>query len=159
MTADPYAGTRMAMLRTEFAGSALSSLARLTDSATYSRAMAYVEDGAVLDIAQLHGTVQLRGHVRGSRANIYTCVARFDQEPSGAIASLSGVCTCPVVSNCKHVFALAITAFREAADAARPPAAGIIAPGRPGNTHWPRCCATIARRCPIPAGNLGCRSS
>ena len=141
MTADPYAGTRMAALRIEFAAAALASLARLTDSATYSRALAYASDGAVLDIAHLSGTVQLRGHVRGSRTNTYTCVARFDQEPSGAIASLSGVCTCPVVSNCKHVFALAITTFREAADAAQPPLVSAVAPSAP----WQHSLAALLR--------------
>src|ERR1700712_2949231 len=67
MTADPDAGTRQATLRSEFASAALGSLTRLTDPATYSRALAYANEGAVLDIAHLQGTVQLRGHVRGSR--------------------------------------------------------------------------------------------
>jgi len=141
MTADPYADTPMAALRSEFAGVALASLARLTDTATYARGLAYADDGAVLDIAHLHGTVQLRGHVQGSRANIYTCVARFDQEPSGAIASLSGVCTCPVVSNCKHVFALVIAAFREAADTARSPGIGVVGRSAP----WQHSLAALLR--------------
>jgi hypothetical protein len=151
MTADPDAGTRQAALRSEFASAALGSLARLTDPATYSRALAYANEGAVLDIAHLQGTVQLRGHVRGSRASPYTCVARFDQEPAGIIASLSGVCTCPVVSNCKHVFALAITAFRDAADAALPTA---FSAGR-GPTPWQQTIAALLRDDRRPADDSG----
>ncbi|MET0864547.1 MAG: hypothetical protein ABWZ98_09465, partial [Nakamurella sp.] len=117
MTADPLAGIRLA-LRTEFAGTALASLPRLTDAMTYSRAVEYADNGYVVELAHLKGTVQLRGHVLGSRDQTYTCVARFDQEPSGAISTLSGVCTCPMVSNCKHVFAMAITAFRAGVDEA-----------------------------------------
>ncbi|MEP6560027.1 MAG: DEAD/DEAH box helicase [Nakamurella sp.] len=141
MTADPFAGARLAALRTEFAGAALSSLTRLTDRATYSRAMEYADNGNVVEFVHLKGTVQLRGRVLGSRDKTYTSVARFEQAPSGTIATLSGVCTCPVVSNCKHVFALVITAFREAAEAAGPRVSSPVGSSAP----WQHSIAALLR--------------
>lgn len=88
------------------------SLARLTDDVTYQRATQYANDLAVIELVNPAGTSQIVGRVRGSRGQTYACAARFTQKSSGMVTSFSGACSCPVGSNCKHIFALAITAFR-----------------------------------------------
>ena len=89
------------------------SLARLTDRMTFSRATDYVDMGAVVEVALHDNPFRISGRVQGTNRVPYTCAATVVQGGSGLVTSLSGVCSCPVVTNCKHVFAMAITAFRE----------------------------------------------
>lgn len=89
------------------------SLARLTDRMTFSRATDYVDTGAVVEVALHDNPFRISGRVQGTDRAAYACAATVVQGPSGLVTSLSGVCNCPVVTNCKHVFAMAIIAFRE----------------------------------------------
>ena len=89
------------------------SLARLTDRMTFSRATDYVDTGAVVEVALHDKPFRISGRVQGTNRIPYTCAATVVQGASGLVTSLNGVCSCPVVTNCKHVFAMAITAFRE----------------------------------------------
>ena len=89
------------------------SLARLTDRMTFSRATDYVDTGAVVEVALHQNPFRISGRVQGTDRAPYTCAATVVQGASGLVTSLNGVCSCPVVTNCKHVFAMAITAFRE----------------------------------------------
>ena len=89
------------------------SLARLTDRMTFSRATDYVDTGAVVEVALHDNPFRISGRVQGTNRAPYTCAATVAQGASGLVTSLNGVCSCPVVTNCKHVFAMAITAFRE----------------------------------------------
>ena len=89
------------------------SLARLTDRMTFSRATDYVDTGAVIEVALHENPFRISGRVQGTDRAPYTCAATVVQGVSGLVTSLNGVCSCPVVTNCKHVFAMAITAFRE----------------------------------------------
>ena len=89
------------------------SLARLTDRMTFSRATDYVDNGAVIEVALHQNPFRISGRVQGTDRVPYTCAATVVQGVSGLVTSLNGVCSCPVVTNCKHVFAIAITAFRE----------------------------------------------
>ncbi len=88
------------------------SLARLTDRMTFSRATDYVDTGAVVDVALHENPFRISGRVQGTSRMPYTCAATVVLGASGLVTSLNGVCSCPVVTNCKHVFAMAITAFR-----------------------------------------------
>jgi superfamily II DNA or RNA helicase len=110
MTADPLLGPPP-LGRSDGAVAAERSLARLTDAMTHRRAMQSAQDGAVVDYALLDGGERLKGRVRGSRGTVYVCVVRFTRAPSGIVTAVSGACSCPVVSNCTHVFALLLTAF------------------------------------------------
>jgi len=89
------------------------SLARLIDPHTFHRAKQYAESGAVIEVGLRERPLRLTGSVRGSRRAPYTCTALLSQRTSGTVTSLAGSCSCPVGSNCKHVVALALTAFRE----------------------------------------------
>jgi len=104
-TATPVGGDR--------SRAAALSLARLTDRMTFSRATDYVDTGAVVEVALHENPFRISGRVQGTGRAPYTCAATVVQGRSGLVISLSGVCSCPVVTNCKHVFATAIVAFQE----------------------------------------------
>ena len=89
------------------------SLGRLIDSGTFRRAKQYADVGAVIEVGLLERPFRLTGIVRGSRHDPYTCTALLSQRTSGMVISLTGACSCPVGSNCKHVVALVLTAFRQ----------------------------------------------
>ena len=109
LTLDPPPGERSARSM-----AVEQSLSRLTDPMTFRRAKLYARDGAVLDFGFLDGRVRVKGRVRGSRGNVYACVVKFSQAPSGTVSAVSGACSCPVVSNCKHAYAVLLTAFDDA---------------------------------------------
>src|SRR5664279_4241765 len=90
-----------------------SSLARLTDRATFGRGLEYADTGAVIDVGLREAPLRLLGRVQGSQRNPYICTAVITQGESGTVTSLRGACTCPVMINCKHVFAVAIAGFRQ----------------------------------------------
>jgi len=113
MTAAPFLDPRTAFAGRDPERIAELSLSRLTDKTTYGRALQYADNGAVVELVPLEGSDRFRGRVTGSRRNIYTCVVRLTQAPSGVVTALAGVCSCPMTTNCKHVFALAIMAFRD----------------------------------------------
>jgi len=113
MTADMLFDSQWGGASKDLARIAESSLARLSDPATFSRARECADTGAVIEVGLREDPVRLLGRVQGSRRNPYVCTAVFTQGSSGTVTSLRGACSCPVVSNCKHVFALAITAFRQ----------------------------------------------
>src|SRR5664279_583704 len=131
MTAAPFLDARTAGAGRDQSRVAELSLARLTDRMTYGRALEYADDGAVVELVLLEGSIRLKGRVTGSRRNIYSGAVSFDQAPSGMVTSLTGACSCPMAGNCKHVFALAITAFRDGSP--RPPddAGGVPATWQP----------------------------
>ncbi len=115
MTAAPFPDPRTPVAGGDASRIAELSLSRLTDKATYGRALQYAENGAVLELVPVEGSDRIRGRVTGSRRNIYTCVVRLTRAPSGAVTALAGACSCPMVSNCKHAFALAIMSYRNGA--------------------------------------------
>ncbi len=89
------------------------SLGRLIDPGTFRRARQYADVGAVIEVGLRERPFRLTGTVRGSRRDPYTCTALLSQRTSGMVISLTGACSCPVGSNCKHVVALVLTAFRQ----------------------------------------------
>src|SRR5450755_4629719 len=109
MTADMLFDSQRGGASKDLARIAESSLARLSDPATFSRARECADTGAVIEVGLREDPVRLLGRVQGSRRTPYVCTAVFTQG-SWTVTSLRGACSCPVVSNCKHVFALAITA-------------------------------------------------
>jgi len=114
MTVDRFGGApSVAGVTGDRSRIAALSLARLTDRMTFSRATDYVDSGAVVEVTLHDNPFRISGRVQGRDHKPYTCAATVVQGASGLVTSLSGVCSCPVVTNCKHVFALAITAFQE----------------------------------------------
>ena len=89
------------------------SLIGFTDPGTFSRATKYAAAGAVTEIGLRHNPTRLTGRVRGSGLAPYVCTVVVEQSDSGKVTALRGACSCPVAEDCKHVFALVITAFRE----------------------------------------------
>jgi len=85
----------------------------VTDRATFGRGLEYADTGAVIDVGLREAPLRLLGRVQGSQRNPYICTAVITQGESGTVTSLRGACTCPVMINCKHVFAMAIVGLRQ----------------------------------------------
>lgn len=88
----------------------LSGVLELVGGDTYRRGFAYAREGRVLRCLWDQTTHNLVGSVRGSQGRNYTTTVRLRPGASGTWGADSGMCSCPVRANCKHVAALVITA-------------------------------------------------
>ncbi len=110
-------------------------IALLVGSQAFSRGERYARNGNVNSPEWFGSGTQLFGEVQGSRSTPYAVTVSFTANASGALVHASGVCTCPMKKNCKHVAALLIVS------AATPEADGTPAgePGRAvGDRRTPR---------------------
>jgi superfamily II DNA or RNA helicase len=80
-------------------------IARLVGPDAFIRGQAYAENGHVVSCDWFAGT-RLFGSVKGTRPTTYAVSVNF--KASGSNTHVSGVCTCPMSRNCKHVAALLI---------------------------------------------------
>ncbi len=83
-------------------------IALLVGSQAFSRGERYARNGHVVAETWFGSGTQLFGTVRGSRPTPYAVTVSFTLTSTGAAVRASGVCTCPVKRNCKHVAALLI---------------------------------------------------
>ncbi|WP_198414274.1 DEAD/DEAH box helicase [Cryobacterium cryoconiti] len=81
-------------------------IALLVGSQAFSRGERYLRNGHVEAETWFGSGTQLFGTVRGSRPTPYSVTVSFTLDSAGAAVRASGVCTCPVKRNCKHVAAL-----------------------------------------------------
>jgi len=90
-------------------GSAAASLRAAVSDATYARGSSYALRGNVTDIRWHEAENKLIGRVRGSGPKPYSTIVQL----SGAGTGLrfdTGICSCPVGVDCKHVVALVLAA-------------------------------------------------
>ncbi|WP_241985696.1 MULTISPECIES: DEAD/DEAH box helicase [Cryobacterium] len=81
-------------------------IALLVGSQAFTRGERYLRNGHVGAETWFGSGTQLFGTVRGSRPTPYSVTVSFTLDSAGATVRASGVCTCPVKRNCKHVAAL-----------------------------------------------------
>lgn len=94
-------------------------IARLVGSQAFSRGERYARNGNVLELTWFGGGTQLFGSVAGSTSTPYSVTVTFSLTASGAVARASGVCTCPMKSNCKHVAAVLVASLHAETAAAK----------------------------------------
>src|SRR6266702_3001741 len=111
-----------------------ASLRAVVDPGAYLRGVRYAAQGAVVQFRWEPSQSALQGLVRGSAGGFYTTIAYFSPGATcspgttGAPRFSSGVCSCPVAADCKHVVALVLTATGKGAG----PAAGQVPATPPG---------------------------
>ncbi len=98
------------------------SLGRLVGTVALQKGLAYARSGAVSDIAVHEHPLRITGQIEGTAPVPYRADVSIGL--SGAVlTSLTGLCSCPVRLNCKHVVALVVTAL-----SSRRPEAGPVRP-------------------------------
>ena len=95
-------------------------IARLVGSQAFSRGERYARDGHVSEQSWSGGGTLLYGRVSGTRARAYVVAVSLTLNEAGTAEQASGVCTCPMKSNCKHVAALLIASQAEPVHQAKP---------------------------------------
>ncbi|MBG6056586.1 superfamily II DNA or RNA helicase [Cryobacterium sp. MP_M5] len=134
-------------------------IALLVGSQAFSRGERYARNGNVNQPEWFGTGTQLFGEVQGTRPAPYAVTVSFTANAAGALVRASGVCTCPMKKNCKHVAALLIATAgspgdgtaagepgRAVGDRRMPrfePSAGPLAP--PVLPDWQRALAPLAR--------------
>jgi len=98
-------------------------IARLVGSQAFSRGERYARNGQVTSRTWFGSGTQLFGNVQGSNVQPYAVTVSFTLSSTGTVLRTSGVCTCPMKSNCKHVAALLI-ASASAPEASQPRSTG-----------------------------------
>ncbi|OHV37091.1 MULTISPECIES: DEAD/DEAH box helicase [Pseudofrankia] len=96
-------------------GPTIAGLREAVSSATYARGSSYALHGNVVDIRWDEAAGELLGRVHGTEPKPYSTIVRF----SGNGASRrfgTGLCSCPVGFDCKHVVALVLAAADDQAD-------------------------------------------
>ncbi|MHC5796358.1 DEAD/DEAH box helicase [Lacisediminihabitans sp. FW035] len=81
----------------------IADIQRLVGPAAFQRGLAYARGGFVAGVLWNPETRFLAGSVRGSAADPYRCTALISAATG---KPTSGICTCPVGFDCKHVAAL-----------------------------------------------------
>ncbi|TFB88951.1 helicase [Cryobacterium algoricola] len=84
-------------------------IALLVGSQAFSRGERYARNGHVLSEIWDESGTRLTGKVRGTGRSPYTVTISFILNPAGVAVRATGLCTCPMRSNCKHVAALLVT--------------------------------------------------
>ncbi|WP_157962349.1 DEAD/DEAH box helicase [Homoserinimonas sp. OAct 916] len=91
-------------------------IARLVGPQAFTRGERYARDGHVSQLTWLKNGAQVYGTVAGSRNEPYTATVTLTTDGRGEVSRASGVCTCPLKRNCKHVAALLIVSQRSRPD-------------------------------------------
>ncbi|MEB0000826.1 DEAD/DEAH box helicase [Cryobacterium sp. RTS3] len=84
-------------------------IALLVGSQAFSRGERYARNGHVLSEVWDDSGTRLTGKVRGTGRTPYTVTISFILNPAGVAVRATGLCTCPMRTNCKHVAALLVT--------------------------------------------------
>ncbi|TFD47844.1 helicase [Cryobacterium frigoriphilum] len=83
-------------------------IARMVGSQAFSRGERYARNGHVTEQSWFGDGTQLFGTVEGTSSQPYSVTVSFTVNSVGLPVRASGVCTCPMKNNCKHVAALLI---------------------------------------------------
>jgi superfamily II DNA or RNA helicase len=95
-------------------------IARLVGSQAFSRGERYARNGNVTGQSWFGDGTQLFGSVQGTESQPYSVTISFMVNSVGLPVRASGVCTCPMKSNCKHVAALLIASASSPAKSTAP---------------------------------------
>lgn len=87
-------------------------IARLVGSQVFSRGERYARNGNVIEMVWPESGTKLLGRVAGTADSPYSVTISFAVSMSGLVMNVSGVCSCPVGRNCKHVAAVLVVARR-----------------------------------------------
>lgn len=88
-------------------------IARIVGSQSFSRGERYARNGNVIEQSWTPSGTHLSGRVRGTSPEPYTVLVSFTLNAAGEAVRASGTCTCPMLSNCKHVAALLLASRSE----------------------------------------------
>lgn len=91
------------------------SLSRLVGSVTLQKGLDYARRGTVSSVEIGEKPLRLSGLVRGGTPRPYRVEVSLSVDRS-SVTALTGICTCPVHMNCKHVVALIITGLSQRRD-------------------------------------------
>ncbi|MGH3277017.1 MAG: SWIM zinc finger family protein, partial [Streptosporangiaceae bacterium] len=80
---------------------------------TYRRGVERMRQGGVLRQRWDASRTSLHGSVGGSAGEVYTTIVSFAPPDGSPLRFEQGICTCPVVVDCKHAVALALKAVQE----------------------------------------------
>ncbi len=122
-------------------------IASLVGGEAFRLGAQYARNGHVDQQAWLGSGTCLFGAVKGSRPTPYVVTVSFTVDAAGTVVGVSGVCACPVMSNCKHVAALLIVTQARTADQdllhpAVPHSTAVTAP----RSAWRSALTPLARR-------------
>jgi len=84
---------------------------------TFSRGVRYANSGAVREMTTSGDRRRIIARVQGTAPQAYSTMVDVRRDPAGRITNVSGVCTCPMRTNCKHVAAVAVAVVNQAATA------------------------------------------
>ena len=90
----------------------IGSLSALLGSVTVQRGLDYARRGAVSAVQVTEVPLTVRGEVAGTRLQPYQVDVTLKVAGSRIVA-LTGICTCPVALNCKHVAALVVAGLSQ----------------------------------------------
>src|ERR1700712_4238870 len=68
----------------------------------------YANSGAVRDLTPSGDGRRVIARVQGTAPMAYSTMVDVRRDASGRLTNVSGVCTCPMRTNCKHVAAVAL---------------------------------------------------
>jgi hypothetical protein len=82
---------------------------------TFSRGVRYANSGAVREMTPSGDGRRVIARVQGNAPQAYSTMVDVRRDASGRLTNVSGVCTCPMRTNCKHVAAVALAIVGAAA--------------------------------------------
>ncbi len=85
---------------------------RIVGSQFFERGLRYYERGKVLSV-DLKKNFTIRGEVMGNQSKPYVANISVNFRKDRSLVSVSGICSCPVGFNCKHVAAILIAANKK----------------------------------------------
>ena len=85
----------------------------------FSRGVAYFKQGKVKSFRRKSRT-ELTGVVAGSKGWTYAQHIKLDLDAEGVLHEVTGICSCPVRHNCKHVAAVMLAFMEQSASASAP---------------------------------------
>ncbi len=116
------------------------AIAALVGAQSFARGVEYAEGGYVEEFGWFGSGTQLFGTVHGNRPAPYTVAVSFGIDAHGHVARIASTCTCPMMSDCKHVAALILVSNASLVDADTTPRSS-----RAAEAQWRTSLAPLAR--------------
>ncbi len=82
---------------------------------SFSRGVRYANSGAVSEMTASGDGRRVIARVQGNAPQAYSTMVDVRRDAGGRLTNVSGVCTCPMRTNCKHVAAVALAVVSAAA--------------------------------------------
>jgi len=81
----------------------------------FARGVRYASSGAVREMTSSGDGRRVIARVQGNAPHPYSTMVDVRRDAAGRLTNVSGVCTCPMPTNCKHVAAVALAVVSAAA--------------------------------------------